>query len=249
MYPLSDLRHVLVVDDEAAICDALQMALEADGTCRVSTALNAEDAIASVAKDRPHVALVDAVLPRTSGLVLTQHLVGWGVPVLVMTGEPRHERELRQMGVHCLIKPVRVAQIISETRVLLDEAAQRMAQLRAGLAQLSRARAAVAALLDESRALVERVRAEREARAMLAPAAELWDRSLEEAAAATDTGYGTLQIADARGETLHRRMSWHSAALPRIFQQRRPRRKLRLGRRLRTRPSRRRSRYLAQPAL
>jgi len=201
------MRHILVVDDEPAIRNVLQMTFEADGTSRVSTAGSAEDAVEIVLHDRPDAAIIDAILPCSSGLTLARHMIGRGIPVLVMTGQPEYQRELEASGICCLAKPVSMRRVLVETRLLLDEATRRMAQLRVGLMELNEARSELSRLLEDSRVLVARVQAEREERriakgGLRSPFASVWDHFVDEAIAAAGADHGMLQVADLATETL-----------------------------------------------
>lgn len=123
------MRHVLVVDDEPAICELVQMVLEADGSCRVTRVSTAGDAMGILKHDRPDAALIDAVLPQVSGLQLATRAVDLGVPVLIVTGEPQTRDKLHAAGCPYLSKPFSIGTLVSETRALLDEAVQRRAEL------------------------------------------------------------------------------------------------------------------------
>lgn len=130
------MRHVLIVDDEPAICELVQMALEADGSCRVTPASSAGDAMTVLERDRPDAAIIDAVLPQASGLQLATRAIGLGVPVLIVTGEPQTRDKLRAAGCPYLPKPFPIGTLVTETRALLDEAAQRRAELAVLLRRL-----------------------------------------------------------------------------------------------------------------
>ncbi len=132
------MRHVLVVDDEPAICDLVQMVLEADGSCRVTSASTAGDAIAILERDRPDAALIDAVLPQASGLQLATRAIDIGVPVLIVTGEPHTRDKLHAVGCPYLSKPFAIGALLAEMRALLDEAVQRRAELAVLLRRLVR---------------------------------------------------------------------------------------------------------------
>src|SRR6185312_17177211 len=82
------MRHVLVVDNDSAICDVMRLGLEADGTCRASTATAVDDALRIIDRDPPDAAVVDAIMPPgPGGLVFASRAVGLGVPVLIVTGD------------------------------------------------------------------------------------------------------------------------------------------------------------------
>src|SRR5918999_155474 len=78
--------QILIVDDEEAVCWALDRALTREGH-QVSVAASAEQALAQLDRTRPDVVILDVRLPGMDGLtalgLLRQRLPR--VPVLVMT--------------------------------------------------------------------------------------------------------------------------------------------------------------------
>lgn len=123
------MRHLLVVDDEPAICELVQLALEADGSCRVTRASSVSEAVALLQRDPPDGAIIDAILPQLSGLQLASQFIDRGVPVLIVTGEPATRERLEDVGCPHLAKPFPINVLVAETNALLDEAVQRRAQL------------------------------------------------------------------------------------------------------------------------
>jgi two-component system nitrogen regulation response regulator NtrX len=79
--------HVLVVDDEAAIRQALRMVLEYEG-CRVSEAAEGEEALRLVRARQPDAVLLDIRMPGLSGLDTLRRLreLGADMPVLMISG-------------------------------------------------------------------------------------------------------------------------------------------------------------------
>src|SRR6185369_4581210 len=82
----STVKHVLIVDDEEAVCWALDRALRREGH-EVAVAASAEQALAQVGRRRPDAILLDIRLPGMDGLtalgLLRDRLPG--VPVIVVT--------------------------------------------------------------------------------------------------------------------------------------------------------------------
>jgi two-component system, NtrC family, nitrogen regulation response regulator GlnG len=80
------VSRILVVDDEEAVCWALQRALTAEGH-KVVTAASAEAAFAQVAKQTPNAILLDVRLPGMDGLDALGKLRNMSndAPVIVMT--------------------------------------------------------------------------------------------------------------------------------------------------------------------
>src|SRR5262245_55025807 len=80
------MKHVLIVDDEEAVCWALERALGRDGYS-VSLAASAEQALASLQRQRPDVVILDVRLPGMDGLTALHYLRQRlpAVPVIVIT--------------------------------------------------------------------------------------------------------------------------------------------------------------------
>jgi DNA-binding response OmpR family regulator len=160
------MRHILVVDDEPAICELIQLALEADGSCRVTCTSSAGEAVTMLRRNRPDAAIIDAVLPQVSGLQLVGQALDLGVPVLIVTGELATRARLEDSGCPYLAKPFAISALVAETKALLYEAPQRRAQLAVLLPRL------IGKTLP-LRMAGERVREARRKRVRRAPAADL----------------------------------------------------------------------------
>ena len=205
--PRQIMRHLLVVEDDPAVCSVMQMGLEADGSCRVTSAESARAALHIALDDRPDAAIIDAALPQVHGLALTRAVIGLEIPVLITSGDPALQERMVEVGCPFLVKPFGIAQLVTETRQLLDTASQRMAELTASLDRMLNSRCELAYVIEQSRRLVEesrRSRAERLKPAGAAPSsrAALLDSLLGEAIAATQADMGTLQVLDATTKTL-----------------------------------------------
>jgi DNA-binding response OmpR family regulator len=129
-------RHLLVVEDQSEIRELVKMVLEGDGTCRVSAAGSVEEARSLLARDPPHAAIIDAVLPRGSGLALALDVADHGIPVLIITGDPKTRAALTKAGCPHLAKPFHLTEFMGETRALLDDATRRCATLVRVLSEL-----------------------------------------------------------------------------------------------------------------
>jgi DNA-binding response OmpR family regulator len=112
------MRHILVVDDDPAICQMLTEALRQDGQHRVTCAQTIGEARAKIAVDRPDTAVLDVILTGASGLDLARELAARDVPVLLMSASPGAMNESAASGLPCLAKPFR----LREFMVWLSEA-------------------------------------------------------------------------------------------------------------------------------
>jgi DNA-binding response OmpR family regulator len=201
------MRHLLVVEDDPAVCSVMQMGLEADGSCRVTSAESARAALHIALDDRPDAAIIDAALPEVHGLALTRAVVGLEIPVLITSGDPALQERMVEVGCPFLVKPFGISQLVAETRQLLDTASERMAELVASLDRMLNTRRELAFVIEQSRRLVEesrRLRAERSkpGSAALSSRAALFDSLLGEAIATTRADMGTLHAVDATTNTL-----------------------------------------------
>jgi two-component system, OmpR family, response regulator MprA len=131
------MRHILVVDDDPDVCDVMKAVLEESGIYRATDVSNADEAVAVIARDRPDAAIIDAVLPRVSGVQLAGRVLGNGIPVLLVSGQPLVDKKLEEQGLRFLPKPFRVAQLLAETQALLAEAALRQEDLERQLRTLA----------------------------------------------------------------------------------------------------------------
>ena len=109
--------RVLVVDDDTEVLEALREILE-DLGYEASTAASVEQAIVAMARVRPHLVLLDLIMPGISGLqALTyfrQH--HRTVPVIVITGRTELEiaRQARAGGAFAIVgKPVDMSRLES----------------------------------------------------------------------------------------------------------------------------------------
>jgi DNA-binding response OmpR family regulator len=87
-------KHILVVDDDALMRRSLAFNLEQAGY-RLSSAANAEDALALARRDRPDLVLLDIGLPGMDGLDAVRHLKSqFDIPVIFLTARRRELDEV-----------------------------------------------------------------------------------------------------------------------------------------------------------
>jgi two-component system, OmpR family, response regulator MprA len=130
--------HVLVVDDHPDICDVVKMGLEIGSAFRVTCAANAADALATLHRDRPDVAIIDVVMAGIGGLGLAKRTLDLDIPVLLMTGAPLADEQLQTIDRPHILKPFRLRELVGQTLQLLADAKARQANLRAALERMDR---------------------------------------------------------------------------------------------------------------
>ncbi|HET8770539.1 MAG TPA: sigma-54 dependent transcriptional regulator [Gemmatimonadaceae bacterium] len=122
---------VLVVDDEPALREVLSVRLQ-DWGFSVSTAADASEADAMLAKAHPDLVLTDVVLPGTSGIELLRRLKRHdpSLPVILMTAHANVDAAVEAMKVGAtdfLTKPIDSANLRSLLDAVASERRQRAA--------------------------------------------------------------------------------------------------------------------------
>lgn len=117
-------RHVLIVEDEANIVEAMRYLLVRDGW-RVSVHPRGEDAVAAVRDAAPDLLVLDLMLPGLSGLEILGALradpATADLPVLMLTakGQERDRSAAMQAGADLFMtKPFANADFLSAARDL-----------------------------------------------------------------------------------------------------------------------------------
>ncbi len=125
---MTDSPLVLVVDDDAAIREALERVLRAEGFA-VSTADGGRAALASVAREPPAAVVLDVTMPDLGGRAVCARLRSDGVrtPILILSA--RDEVEDRVAGLQAgaddyLVKPFAVEELVARLRALLRRAGE-----------------------------------------------------------------------------------------------------------------------------
>lgn len=121
-------KHVLLIEDEPHISEAIRFILSRDGI-DVSCHANGEDAVQAVAGHRPDAVILDMMLPGRSGLDILRDLradAGTAdLPVLMLTarGQSRDRDLALKTGASGFIaKPFSNGDILASVQALLEGA-------------------------------------------------------------------------------------------------------------------------------
>ena len=115
--------RILVVDDEPNIVDVISMALRYEGFEVVSAGTGAE-ALAQVRDARPHVMLLDVMLPDMEGFEVAKRLGAERarVPIIFLTARDATEDRVRGLtvgGDDYVTKPFSLEELVARVRALL----------------------------------------------------------------------------------------------------------------------------------
>ena len=116
-------HRVLVVDDEPNIVDVVSMALRFQGF-GVETASTGEEALSRVAAFRPHLMVLDVMLPDMEGFDVAQRLGAQRaeVPIIFLTARDATEDKIRGLttgGDDYVTKPFSLEELIARVRTVL----------------------------------------------------------------------------------------------------------------------------------
>ncbi len=115
--------RVLVVDDEPNIVDVISMALRYQGFS-VESAGNGRDALAAVAAFKPHLMLLDIMLPDMEGFDVAKRLGGERaeLPIIFLTARDATEDKVRGLtsgGDDYVTKPFSLEELVASIRPIL----------------------------------------------------------------------------------------------------------------------------------
>src|SRR5215213_11437732 len=115
--------HLLVVDDEPAVREALRRALELEGY-RIELAEDGADALARMAAQEPDAVVLDILMPVVDGLSVARRLRDQGNPVPILMLTARDSVGDRVAGLDAggddyLVKPFALEELLARVRALL----------------------------------------------------------------------------------------------------------------------------------
>ncbi|MFL5817804.1 MAG: response regulator transcription factor [Conexibacter sp.] len=115
--------RVLVVDDEPNIVDVISMALRYEGF-EVASAATGAEALSAVRDHRPHVMLLDVMLPDMEGFDVARRLGAEHarVPIIFLTARDATEDRVRGLtvgGDDYVTKPFSLEELVARVRALL----------------------------------------------------------------------------------------------------------------------------------
>jgi two-component system OmpR family response regulator len=118
-----DAHRVLVVDDEPNLAEVLTMALRFQGFT-VETAANGRDALAAVGRFKPHLMVLDVMLPDMDGFEVAARLGAQraGVPIIFLTARDATEDKIRGLsggGDDYMTKPFSLEELVARIRTIL----------------------------------------------------------------------------------------------------------------------------------
>jgi two-component system OmpR family response regulator len=124
--------RVLVVDDEPNLAEVVTMALRFHGFI-VETAGTGREALAAVSKFKPHLMVLDVMLPDMDGFEVASRLGAQraGVPIIFLTARDATEDKVRGLsggGDDYMTKPFSLEELVARIRTILRRTGQASAE-------------------------------------------------------------------------------------------------------------------------
>jgi two-component system, OmpR family, response regulator len=121
-------NRVLVVDDEPNIAEVITMALRYQGFV-VETAGTGREAVAAVTRFKPHLMILDVMLPDMEGFEVADRLGAQraGVPIIFLTARDSTEDKIRGLtggGDDYVTKPFSLEELVARIRTILRRSGQ-----------------------------------------------------------------------------------------------------------------------------
>ena len=120
--------RILVVDDEPNIVEVVSMALRFQGF-EVETASSGQEAISAVTRFKPHLMVLDVMLPDIEGFEVAARLGAQraGVPIIFLTARDSTEDKVRGLsggGDDYMTKPFSLEELVARIRTILRRTGQ-----------------------------------------------------------------------------------------------------------------------------
>ena len=132
---------ILIVDDELEMLKVLQLGLMRAGY-EVITADNAESALLSLAQKKPHLAIVDVILPDMDGYELVQHIrQRSNLPIVMLTAKSGVASEVASLELGAddyITKPFIMENLVAHINALLRRVGGNDEMVRCGPLALSK---------------------------------------------------------------------------------------------------------------
>ena len=114
--------HILVVDDDPAILRLLYTNLRARDY-RVTTAMDGEEALEIVGRERPNLVILDIMIPKLDGVEVCRRIREWSpVPIIMLSakGDEKNKVLCLELGANdYLTKPFGVAELTARIKTAL----------------------------------------------------------------------------------------------------------------------------------
>jgi DNA-binding NtrC family response regulator len=148
------VQKLLVIDDEPSICQILMQSLTEQFDANVECALSAPDGANRLQATHFDFVLIDVMLTGGSGIEVAAIAANENTPVLLTSGHPEVQLQLKQFRFPFLRKPFSLAALSIQAAQIMSEASDNIRQVKAATARLEVNLDALNAAMAQSRRLL-----------------------------------------------------------------------------------------------
>lgn len=116
------MPHLLLIDDEAPLCESLAYSLRKEGY-EVTTALDGQSAIKQFHKQVPDVILLDLMMPEVDGMEVCWRIRAFSdVPILMLTAKDQDMDKVRGLEAGAddyVTKPFNTCELLARIKAVL----------------------------------------------------------------------------------------------------------------------------------
>jgi len=143
------MPHVLVVDDDPLVCDALSDCFREELRARVDCAQSGLDGAKLLKCCQYDLALIEAVLPDVDGLRLAELAANENIGILLISGHPDACNQLAKFKFPHLKKPFGFGIMIEEAATIIQETWDNIRRVREAAAKMRAQTKALTLTLQE----------------------------------------------------------------------------------------------------
>ncbi|MBI4335960.1 MAG: response regulator [Candidatus Omnitrophica bacterium] len=121
-----DTKRILVIDDEQDLLRSVKTALETGGIFEVSTAADGRQGIAAAKRIKPHLILLDILMPGMDGLKVLERLkedrTTQYIPVIMLSAVESETIQIKAAQLYdeeYIVKPVKVSDLKAKIEEVL----------------------------------------------------------------------------------------------------------------------------------
>jgi DNA-binding response OmpR family regulator len=143
----ASMRQILIVDDESLICNVVADTFHDMPDHEVSIALDGDEGARKLRQTHYDLVVLDALLPKISGMALADIAAAKDIPVLMISGHPDMNEKLEKFGFPYLPKPFSIAQLMTEAGYVISHSEENIRRVKASAARLKAGRTGKEGLL------------------------------------------------------------------------------------------------------
>ena len=152
------MARILVVDDDALVCEVVTDCLREDLGAEVECALTGARGAQMITTMRFDLALIGAVLPGVSGVALAEPAANENIPALLTSGHPEVCETLDRFNFRHLKKPFDLDTLVAEATGIIRDTRETIRRVKASAAQMRANAEALNVAMEKARRQLDAIK-------------------------------------------------------------------------------------------